>query len=382
MTDKLPRRGRPSKNKPSLDVEFVEKENIIEEATIVEEREDDDVSESFNESEALPNESDLKQHLKSIGMSESEFQDEIPSTNYNPLRKSVIQRGYEGGERVTEQSQVHVDNILPKSDFSHQKSNSFQSQDNFSSQEENIDYEEQAREDAKRKKLEKEKRKNVEKTADVILASVQNILPLPFQTLARYRESHIQKLELADEINLDLVIKEDGTTVGGYIEEHNLKVSEILSLSDEDIETIKEPLVDVLMEKEIELTPTQRLLVASGNILIKMGITSLQLMQMKRTELEQFKIFHETKKSTNMKNNNPIFTPEPIVNRPPVDSVSNEKTNVPIVETEVVKDSLRQTGGKKAKSKGKDSVKGGNAETDSKLGIDSYLKENPIEQVD
>ncbi len=61
-------------------------------------------------------------------------------------------------------------------------------------------------------------------------------------------------------------------------------------------EEIKDPLVDVLLENDIALTPTQRLLMVVGGQIIQMGISTLQFMHQNKEALKMFQQFHQESK--------------------------------------------------------------------------------------
>ena len=58
---------------------------------------------------------------------------------------------------------------------------------------------------------------------------------------------------------------------------------------------LREPLIDVLLEQELALTPTQRLLMAVGGHLTTLGISAFQLAQNNKMALETFKQFQSDK---------------------------------------------------------------------------------------
>jgi len=86
---------------------------------------------------------------------------------------------------------------------------------------------------------------------------------------------------------------EQGVTIRDYINGVNEQVEEIFKVSQETREEIKDPLIDVLMEQELALTPTQRLLIAVGGHVITMGFSAFQLSQNNKQALETFERFQQ-----------------------------------------------------------------------------------------
>jgi hypothetical protein len=140
-----------------------------------------------------------------------------------------------------------------------------------------------------------QKRKAAEKTADAILQMYSKFAPLPFKKWASISENKLQKLAFEDRIDLNMEIEED-ITVKQYADGVNEQVDKIFTVDDETIAEIKDPLVDVLMEQELALTPTQRLLMAVGSHVVQMGFSAYSLAQNNKVALETFQRFHEENK--------------------------------------------------------------------------------------
>ena len=142
-----------------------------------------------------------------------------------------------------------------------------------------------------------QKRKSAEKTADSILDMYCNFAPLPFKKWASFKDGKIQKMVLNDQINLNMQL-ENGVTVKDFIDGKNEQVDEIFAVDDDTRESIKDPLIDVLMEQEMALTPTQRLLIAVGSHVVTMGFSAFQLSQNNKQALETFTKFHKDMKDS------------------------------------------------------------------------------------
>jgi hypothetical protein len=139
-----------------------------------------------------------------------------------------------------------------------------------------------------------QKRKSAEKTADAMLGLYCKFVPAPFKQWASFKERKINELALKKEIDLDMEL--DGEmTIKDYIDNTNKQVESIFEVSEEQKNEIREPLIDVLLEQELALTPTQRLLLAVGGHLTTLGISAFQLAQNNKMALETFKQFQNDK---------------------------------------------------------------------------------------
>lgn len=167
-----------------------------------------------------------------------------------------------------------------------------------------------------------QKRKAAEKTADAILQMYASFAPMPFKKWASFSEFKIQKLAFQGDIDLNMQV-ENGVTVQDYIDGTNQQVDEIFTVPEETKQEIKDPLIDVLLEQEIALTPTQRLMLAVGSHVVTMGFQAYQLSQNNKMALEQFKKFHEN----NQKINNPSVKKSK--------SKKQKKSNSPIFDDEL-----------------------------------------------
>ena len=137
-----------------------------------------------------------------------------------------------------------------------------------------------------------ERRTNAEKTANTILINYQQVMPLPFVMISNYNMRKMKKLHNKGEINLEMIIRPDnGTTTGSYMESHNDKVAEVFQIGDDMAEELRDPLIDVLMEKGMVASPTTRLLMAVGGHVAKMSQIALQMYYCKQDDMEEFRRF-------------------------------------------------------------------------------------------
>lgn len=141
-----------------------------------------------------------------------------------------------------------------------------------------------------------QKRKAAEKAADAILLTYKKFVPKPFKALSSFNMRKLQIMEMKNEIALDTEVFSDGTTIKKYCEEVNQQVEQTFVITDEMVKEIKDPLVDVLLENNLALTPTQRLLMAVGGQVIQMTMTAVGFMQQNKHALSEFKRYHEESK--------------------------------------------------------------------------------------
>jgi hypothetical protein len=180
-----------------------------------------------------------------------------------------------------------------------------------------------------------QKRKAAEKTAESLLNMYCQFAPLPFKKWASISEGKVQKLVFENKIDLSMQL-ENNVTVKDYIDGTNEQVEEIFKVSEETREEIKDPLIDVLLEQDLALTPTQRLLLAVGGHAVTMAFSAYQLSQNNKQALETFEKFHnqmnQQKAPVYQETERPKKTPRP---RPQQDNLSK-------VERESVEELMRQ----------------------------------------
>jgi hypothetical protein len=136
-----------------------------------------------------------------------------------------------------------------------------------------------------------QKRKSAEKTAEALMSMYCQFVPLPFKKWASISEGKVQKMVFDNKIDLSMEL-ENNVTVKDYIDGTNEQVDEIFTVSDETKEEIKEPLIDVLLEQDLALTPTQRLILAIGGHLVTMSFSAFQLAQNNKQALQTFEKYH------------------------------------------------------------------------------------------
>lgn len=136
-----------------------------------------------------------------------------------------------------------------------------------------------------------QKRKAANIQADAFLNSYQRLFPVPFKYIASYDINKMKKLHNKGEININTAVKQDGTTILDYTVEFNDKIDKTLVVSDEMKEELKDPVVELIMEQGIALTPFQQILMIVGTHAISFLQPTLQLAFEKRNDMEQFRQF-------------------------------------------------------------------------------------------
>ncbi|ASS48427.1 MAG: hypothetical protein A3D31_08310 [Candidatus Fluviicola riflensis] len=120
------------------------------------------------------------------------------------------------------------------------------------------------------------KRRAAEQTADTLLKGYAQLAPIPFKWLSKFPESKIEKMAFNGEIDLSIEVS-DGVTFDEYIKQTNEQLDEIFEVDSDTLSDIREPLIEVLLEQNMELTPTQRLIAAVLSHLAQMLSVALKL---------------------------------------------------------------------------------------------------------
>lgn len=136
-----------------------------------------------------------------------------------------------------------------------------------------------------------EQRRNAEKSATVYLRNYQQLMPIPFVMISSFNMRKMKKLHDKGEIDLNMPIREDGTTTHSYMDSYNKKVIKVFEISDEMAEELREPLVDVLMESGFVPSPMVRLCMAAAPHLAKFGQEAVKLYMEKSDDMDTFKQF-------------------------------------------------------------------------------------------
>lgn len=120
------------------------------------------------------------------------------------------------------------------------------------------------------------KKRAAEQTANAILKGYSRVAPIPFKWLAKVDEQKVEQMVMDGQIDITIEV-DNGTTFEDYMRQTNEQVDEIFEVEGETLDEIREPLIEVLMEQELELTPQQRLFMAVISHIGQMLITALQI---------------------------------------------------------------------------------------------------------
>lgn len=180
-----------------------------------------------------------------------------------------------------------------------------------------------------------QKRKAAKQTAEVILTTYKQFVPIPFVKIASFNKNKLKKLDMKGEISLSMPIMEDGTTVEEYCDGVNKQVEEVFKVTEEMQDALREPLIDVLMEQDMALTPTQRLMIAAGGQIVQFTAQSIQLGMQNRDAMKTFKNFRaeNSNYSAPPHQETPVSNqpkpPQEDVKQPPQEEVKETKVDEP-----------------------------------------------------
>jgi len=268
-----------------------------------------------DETETIDKEDDFEETIEPQKKEQFKKQETMSENGFDPFEQPVIERDYTKGivdnvdESLYEEANVVEDFDANGSDDSfenYEEDDIPQAEFNTNPEEEDYMNDDSDMIDGGSSKLADgnlkdlspaQKRKSAEKTADAMLGLYCKFAPAPFKQWASFKERKINELALKKEIDLEMELDGD-LTIKDYIDNTNKQVEAIFEVSEEQKNEIREPLIDVLLEQELALTPTQRLLMAVGGHIVTMGISAFQLAQNNKMALETFKQFQSDKISS------------------------------------------------------------------------------------
>lgn len=218
------------------------------------------------EVEQLP----IEQNNSISDATETEFEEvvenddlEFDSGDYDPFATQIIERSYSGGE----------------------ESQALSDQDELEPSEFNLDLDEARDATPLDSAEERTKKKTAEQTANTILKGYARLAPKPFKWLSKFNETRIEKLSFSGHLDLNIEVS-PGVTFDDYVKQTNEQVDEIFEVDEDTLEEIREPLVEVLMEQQMQLTPQQRLGMAVLSHLMQMFTVSMKLRSQNNRILE------------------------------------------------------------------------------------------------
>ncbi len=104
------------------------------------------------------------------------------------------------------------------------------------------------------------------------------LAPIPFKWMSKFPESKIEKMAFNGQLDLSIEVSE-GVSFDDYMKQTNEQLDEIFEVDSDTLNDIREPLIEVLMEQNMELTPTQRLIAAVLSHLTQMFTVAFKLRQ-------------------------------------------------------------------------------------------------------
>lgn len=241
----------------SLDelIELKQYLETYETQTIEEPEEQPDLeTETTDESEPLLADEPVTEPESDAGASKEtveENTDSFISENYNPFADPIIERSYNQADSSSVVSENEDEDGL---ELEESKSNPLSDLPPHT------------------------KRRTAEQTADTLLKGYAKIAPMPFKWWAKFPESKIEKMAFNGEIDLSIEVSE-GVTFDEYMKQTNEQLDEIFEVDEDTLNDIREPLIEVLMEQNMELTPAQRLMAAVFSHVMQMITVAYKLSQ-------------------------------------------------------------------------------------------------------
>ncbi len=247
---------------------------------------------------------------------------DIPEEEFDLLGESTVKRGYASGEAsganggasgaastVSEEpipepkytASAENSNAGFKNEFTDkgstmngQADQTAQNKQQSDAEKERIKAEkEQQKANSNVKDLTPEQRKEAAaKTSEMAVEAYATYKPMPFIYFSSHDKKKLEKAHEDNEINLEGKVKKDGTTLSEYVEEFNSGVAETFKVKDETKTLLKEALYDVLMEKDIALTPTQRLVGVLAMDVVGSVVATFQLIGQRKSDMEEIKKMH------------------------------------------------------------------------------------------
>lgn len=334
LDDELGSNSNNNNNNNNIDIKSLENDSFshIQDAEIIEESNSNIENNNSEDTYDVPPEDvNLEQDvaIESNSQDLTDVNDDIPDMDFDPLAPPVKKRGYTTGqidgakdsgtgekdveaekkfeEKIPEPEIKNptYENLPPKDDKGKKNTGggdggSGGGNKGTGGDDEKFDLGDDSKGDKKKEtpnsKLDDlspaQKRKAAEKAADAVLLAYQKFVPKPFKAMSSFNMRKLQIMEMKNEISLDVSINDSGTTIKEYCEDINEQVENIFVITEEMKQEIKEPLVDVLLENNLALTPTQRLLMAVGGQVVQMTMTAAGFMQQNKHALSEFKRFH------------------------------------------------------------------------------------------
>jgi len=132
-------------------------------------------------------------------------------------------------------------------------------------------------------------RKEASDTADALLRTYCEIIPPTFAKISSFNMKKMKNLEKAGEVDLKLVNPKDGRNLEAFATGFNEDIKKAYIVPEETKEAIRKPLIKVLLEQGIALSPMAELGLAVGSHFVQLGIITYQVISTKNDWIEDFK---------------------------------------------------------------------------------------------
>ncbi len=170
-----------------------------------------------------------------------------------------------------------------------------------------------------------EKKEAAAKTSQMAVDAYSTYKPLPFIYFGSYDQKKLEKEHEKGLIDLEQEVRKDGTTLADFVQEFNGAVSETFKVKEDTKTQLKEAVYDVLMEKDIALTPMQRLVGVLTLDVVGSIVATFQLVGQRKSDMEDIKKMHaETmaekrreSEATRKRETPPHYKPNPQPSPPP-----------------------------------------------------------------
>ena len=140
-----------------------------------------------------------------------------------------------------------------------------------------------------------QKKKYAEKTAKMLMSVYCKWSPKMPSSLSKISESKLKRLIMEDKIDPNMLLDND-MTIEEFVKHTNAEVDKMFVVDEETKAEIQEPLIEVLLENDFSLTPTQRLFLAIGNHVAGMGMIALKLASDNKKYMDIFEKTHSAQK--------------------------------------------------------------------------------------
>jgi len=155
-----------------------------------------------------------------------------------------------------------------------------------------------------------QKTREAEKLANGLIFHYSLYVPMLFKSWASFNERKVEQLAIEDKIDLNQVFDIGREiTAKEYMVGVNAEVERAFSVSDERKESIREPLIEVLIEQGMVLTATQRLFLAIGSDMTERLMLAVKIFQQNNKILDHMVQKHAENKEARKPSPPPASAP-------------------------------------------------------------------------